>query len=198
MGTMSQQKRPHKRYTPKFFHCDDVPRQTTSSDMPELVSVTENSFSNECRPHQAGKHTERVLEQRGERDSRVRVRVAIAWSARWLAVYAMSGSKAMASKLARIDHHTADYHLKEDRGFAAQAEAAKAHAIDLLHTRCMQRALEGDMEPVYWQGILVDHVRKFDNRLQIEMLRAHMPATFKTPGEALTNIETGDKMLVNG
>ncbi len=123
---MSQQKRPHKRYTPKFFHCDDVPRQTTSSDMPELVSVTENSFSNECRPHQAGKHTERVLEQRGERDSRVRVRVAIAWSARWLAVYAMSGSKAMASKLARIDHHTADYHLKEDRGFAAQAEAAKA------------------------------------------------------------------------
>ena len=41
MGTMSQQKRPHKRYTPKFFHCDDVPRQTTSSDMTELVSVTE-------------------------------------------------------------------------------------------------------------------------------------------------------------
>ena len=37
---MSQQKRPHKRYTPKFFHCDDVPRQTTSSDMPELVSFT--------------------------------------------------------------------------------------------------------------------------------------------------------------
>src|SRR6266436_4235766 len=41
MGTMSQQKRPHKRYTPKFFHCDDVPRQRTSSDMPELVWVTE-------------------------------------------------------------------------------------------------------------------------------------------------------------
>jgi len=29
--------------------------------MPELVSVTENSFSNERRPHQAGKHTERVF-----------------------------------------------------------------------------------------------------------------------------------------
>jgi hypothetical protein len=52
---MSQQKRPHKRYTTKFFHCDDVPRQTTSSDMPELVSVTENSFSIERRPKQAGK-----------------------------------------------------------------------------------------------------------------------------------------------
>lgn len=37
-----------KKYfcSPKFFDCDDVPRQTTCSDMPELVSVTENSFSN--------------------------------------------------------------------------------------------------------------------------------------------------------
>jgi hypothetical protein len=29
--------------------------------MPELVSVMENSFSNERRPQQAGKHTERVF-----------------------------------------------------------------------------------------------------------------------------------------
>jgi hypothetical protein len=42
---MSQQKRPHKRYTPKFFHCDDVPRQTISSAIPELVSVTESSLA---------------------------------------------------------------------------------------------------------------------------------------------------------
>jgi len=42
---MSQQRRPHKRYTPKFFHCDDVPRQTISSAIPELVSVTESSLA---------------------------------------------------------------------------------------------------------------------------------------------------------
>jgi len=44
----------------------------------------------------------------------------------------------------------------------------------------MQRCLEGDVEPIYWQGIVVvvDHVRKFDSRLQIEMLRALMPNTF--------------------
>jgi hypothetical protein len=41
---MSQQRRPHNRYTPKFFHCDDVPRQTTSSVIPELVSVMESSL----------------------------------------------------------------------------------------------------------------------------------------------------------
>src|SRR5947207_10896867 len=63
----------------------------------------------------------------------------------------------------------ADYYLKNNPDFAAQAEAAKAHAVDLLFTRCMQRCLEGNVEPIYWQGIVVGHIRKFDSRLQIEM-----------------------------
>ncbi len=87
----------------------------------------------------------------------------------------MSGSKVMACRNARVGHSTVDYHLKNDPDFAAQAEAAKLHAIELLFTRAMQRAVEGDCEPVYWQGIKVGHVRKFDSRLQIEMLRALMP-----------------------
>src|SRR5207253_1403007 len=62
-------------------------------------------------------------EQRGERGSRVRVRVAIAWRARWLCDYAMSGSKVMACRNARVGHSTVDYHLKNDPDFAAQAEA---------------------------------------------------------------------------
>ncbi len=97
---------------------------------------------------------------------------------------------------AKVGHSTAAYQLNNDPDFAAQAEAAKAHAIDLLHTRAFQRCLEGDIEPIYWQGIVVGHVRKFDTRLQIEMLRAHMPATFKTPGQAPVNVSTGDKILV--
>jgi hypothetical protein len=56
--------------------------------------------------------------------------------------------------------------------------------------------LDGDLEPVHWQGVCVDYVRKFDSRLQIEMLRAHMPDKFKTPGQGNINIETGDKILV--
>jgi hypothetical protein len=108
----------------------------------------------------------------------------------------MSGSKVMACRVARVGHSTADYHLKNDLDFAAQAEAAKAHAIDLLFTRCMQRCLEGDVEPIYWQGIVVGHIRKFDSRLQIGMLRALMPNIFKTPGSGPINIDTGDKILV--
>ncbi len=59
-----------------------------------------------------------------------------------------------------------------------------------------QDRLEGDLEPIYWQGILVDRVRKFPERLTVELLRAHMPTTFKTPGTAPINVNTGDNVLV--
>lgn len=64
---------------------------------------------------------------------------------------------------AHVCEHTANYHLNNDADFAQQAKEAQEHAIDLLHTRMMQRALEGDIEPIYWQGIKVDHVRRFDS-----------------------------------
>ncbi len=54
----------------------------------------------------------------------------------------------------------------------------------------MQSAIEGEMEPVYWQGIEVGHVKKVDNRLRIELLRAYMPKVFKTPGTKVA-IQTG-------
>ena len=126
----------------------------------------------------------------------MRVRAAIAWRARWLCVYAMSGSKVMACRRAHVGHSTADYHLRNDADFRTQAEAAKAHAINLLFTRCMQRCLEGDVEPIYWQGIVVGHIRKFDSRLQIEMLRAHMPDLFKTPGQSVTVSTPSQNILV--
>jgi len=117
-------------------------------------------------------HFDRPLCRIGFKPVFVRARVAVAWRGRWLCNYAMSGSKVMACRNARVGHSTVGYHLKNDPDFAAQAEAAKAHAIDLLFTRCMQRSLEGDVEPIYWQGIVVGYIRKFDSRLQIEMLRA--------------------------
>ncbi len=135
-------------------------------------------------------------EQRGERDSRVRVRGAIAWRARWLCIYAMSASKIMACRTARVGHSTVDYHLTNDVDFRTQAEAAKAHAIDLLFGRAFQRCLEGDIEPIYWQGMVVGHVRRFDSRLQIEMLRALKPDLFKTPGHSVTVSAPSQNILV--
>src|SRR2546430_1540367 len=60
----------------------------------------------------------------------------------------------------------------------------------------MQRAVEGDCEPIMWQGIEVGQIRKFDSRLQVEMAPALMPDRFKTPGQAELTINEGDKILV--
>jgi hypothetical protein len=137
-----------------------------------------------------------VPNMRRKSDTRLRVRHAIRWRSAFLLNYSMTASPAMACRAAKIGEPTLYYHKKNDPQFRELMEHAKAHAIDLLHTRCFQRALEGDIEPIYWQGVKVDHVRKFPERLQIEMLRAHMPGTFKTPGSGPINIDTGDKILV--
>jgi hypothetical protein len=63
-------------------------------------------------------------------------------------------------------------------------------AIDLLQARCWQRALEGDLEPIVYMGVVTGYVRRFDSRLQIEMLRAYRPDRFKTPG---TQVNIGTK-----
>jgi len=120
----------------------------------------------------------------------------MAWRAKWLAAYAMGASKIMACRAAHVGWDTMQRHLTDDPDFLAQAEAAKAMACELLFTRMMQRAVEGDCEPIMWQGIEVGHIRKFDSRLQIEMLRAHMPERFKTPGQAQVTVNTGDNVLV--
>ena len=41
--------------------------------------------------------------------------------------------------------------------------------------------MEGDVEPVYYMGVVVGYVRKYDSKLVIEMLRAYRSDRFKTP-----------------
>jgi hypothetical protein len=91
---------------------------------------------------------------------------------------------------------TAYNHRKWDSEFVEQWQDAVETALDLLHARAFQRALEGDCEPVYYMGKVVDYVRKYDSRLQVEMLRAHRPDQFKTAGVNLNLGAKGDVFLL--
>jgi hypothetical protein len=58
-------------------------------------------------------------------------------------------------------------------------------------------ATEGDLEPVYWQGIKVGHIKRYDSRIRIELLRAHMPDKFRRPDKALNvNIDNRQQFIV--
>ena len=87
-----------------------------------------------------------------------------------------------ALRSAGVSYNTFRAHERNDPEFAAQVREAESQGAQLLHDVCWKRAMEGDLEPVYWQGQIVGHIRKFDTRLQIEFLRAYKPERFKRPG----------------
>ena len=82
------------------------------------------------------------------------------------------------------------YHRKHDPQFAKQWDQTREYGVEMLHARTFQRAVEGDLETVYYMGKPVGYIRKFDTKLQIEMLRAYQPDQFKTAG---VNVNIGAK-----
>jgi hypothetical protein len=123
--------------------------------------------------------------------NRARARYALMWRPRLLAVVAMTKSIMLGARAAGVAYNTVKAHRRQDPDFDRQVIAAEARAVELLHDVTMKEAIEGRCEPVFWQGIPIGHIIKTDNRLRIEMLRAHMPNTFKTPG-AKVAVHTGD------
>ena len=121
---------------------------------------------------------------------RVRARAALRWRPKFLAALAIGRTMVFACKSANVAYNTAKYHRAQDRQFDEQCLAAMDYAGELLESRAFQRALEGDVEPIVYMGVIVGHVRKFDSRLQIEMLRAYKPDRFKTAG---VNVNVGVK-----
>ena len=123
--------------------------------------------------------------------NRVRARAALRWRPKFLAALAIGRTMVFACRSANVAYNTAKYHRAQDRQFDEQCLAAMDYAGELLESRAFQRALEGDVEPIVYMGVIVGHVRKFDSKLQIELLRAYKPDRFKTPGG--TNVNIGAK-----
>jgi hypothetical protein len=129
-------------------------------------------------------------------NARAGARYALVWRPKFLAGLSLTNSPTLAAQFARTTKQTVYNHRKWDSEFAQQWQEAIENAVDLLHARAFQRALEGDCEPVFYMGVPVAYVRKFDSRLQIELLRAYRPDRFKTPGGASVNVGTRGDVFV--
>jgi hypothetical protein len=127
--------------------------------------------------------------------NRVRARASLRWRPKFLAGLALGRTIVFACKAADVAYNTAKYHRAQDRQFDEQCLAAMDYAGELLESRAFQRALEGDVEPIVYMGVVVGHIRKFDSRLQVELLRAYRPERFKTPGTHV-NIATKSDIFV--
>jgi hypothetical protein len=114
--------------------------------------------------------------------NRERARYTLMWRPRFLACVALTRSIIFGCRAAKVDKNTVRLHRDQDPDFDAQVIAAQEHAVELLHDVTMKEAIEGRLEPIFWQGIPCGHIIKTDNRLRVELLRAHMPRQFRTPG----------------
>src|SRR5882724_5868629 len=121
---------------------------------------------------------------------RARARAAMGWRSRFLKGLASSWGCMFALRSAGVSYNTFRAHERNDPEFAAQVREAESEGAQLLHDVCWKRAMEGDLEPVFWQGQIAGYVRKFDTRLQIEFLRGYQPERFKRPG---TQVNVGTK-----
>lgn len=78
----------------------------------------------------------------------------------------------------------------EDPEFKAAWDEAVEQNIDDLEACAYRRAIEGWLEPVYFQGKAVGAVRKFSNALTIFMLKKLRPKIYAdTLGERMENFE---------
>jgi len=116
--------------------------------------------------------------------------IADAGGPKFLAFLSCSNSERYAARSACVQRSWVIKEKKADPDFAKQVEDAHDAAIDLLLLVAHKRAVEGDLEPIVYMGVVTGWVRKYDTKLQIEMLRAYRPDRFKTPG---TNVNVGVK-----
>ena len=125
-----------------------------------------------------------------------RARYVLVWRPRFLAALAMCHLPELAARHTRISCQMAYYHRKHDPEFAKQWDEAREYGIEMLHARAFQRALEGDLEPVYYMGVPVGYIRSFDSKLQIEMLRGYRPDRSKSAGVNVNLATKGDVFVL--
>jgi len=67
---------------------------------------------------------------------------------------------------------------KSDEGFARRLAEALERGALMLDLELLRRALEGWCEPVFYKGVQCGEIRRYDNRLGMELLKAHRPETY--------------------
>lgn len=112
------------------------------------------------------------------------------WSAEkqrlFIATLADTGSVTLAARAVCMSVKSA-YALRrapDGEGFDRAWRAAIRQAMSRLIDVCMERALEGTLEPIYHEGRHVGHRTKHHDRMAMFLLRAHMPELFREAHKA--------------
>lgn len=102
------------------------------------------------------------------------------WMQAFLAVLAETGNVTRSAEAAKVQRKSAYRARDRDPDFAARWNDALDQAGDRLEGEALRRAVEGWDEPVFQRGEQVGVIRRYSDKLLIELLRAHRPARFRS------------------
>jgi hypothetical protein len=97
------------------------------------------------------------------------------WRATFLAALEASGNVSAAAHRAGVHRCTAYRHRAGESDFRAAWDEALEVALDALEAEARRRALEGWEEPVFHEGKICGHIRKYADRLLMMLLKAYRP-----------------------
>lgn len=89
------------------------------------------------------------------------------------------GNILRACEASGVDRNWVYAERKKKGAFALDFDEAMDQAIDAMEAEAGRRAFEGNVKPIYHQGIIVDHVREYSDSLVPLLLKAHRPEKYK-------------------
>lgn len=95
---------------------------------------------------------------------------------------ASTGNVGLSVEAAGIGRSTVYEWREKDGTFAKEWDTALADASDVLEAEARRRAVEGTQEPVFYQGVKVDTVRKYSDLLLIFLMKAANRRRFDPDG----------------
>jgi hypothetical protein len=95
---------------------------------------------------------------------------------RYLEELARTGLKTNSARKLGISYGNVCLHIRKDAAFAQAVEEAMDQFRDSIEEAIDQRGRLGWDEPIYYQGTLVGHVKRYDTQLLLAQAKAHIPA----------------------
>lgn len=96
----------------------------------------------------------------------------------FLAAYRLSGDITAAAAAAKIDRSNHYQWLKASPGYKLAFEQCREELADDIEAGAIKRCREGVLEPVYYQGLKVGVVRRFDVGREMFLLRGMKPKVY--------------------
>ena len=109
--------------------------------------------------------------------------------AAFLAAFSGCGMVKRAAEIAKIGRDDHYRWMRDDKTYPPRFEEARSKAITFLEDIAVERATQGWLEPVFYQGSECGTVRKFSDTLLIFTLKGNAPEKYR---ERFDNRHSGD------